>query len=343
MSHTNSTTSKRHFKHLSPFQRGQIELLLRQCLPKTQIAKFVGISRSTLYYELKRGTVLYQNSDLSTKHVYFADTGQLIYNQRKANCRKPYKFLQAQPFLSYLQTQILSKKLSPDAVRGYAAKHSLFSVILSTKTIYNYIDKGLLTVKNIDLPLRVRLKLKHRTSREHRRLFGKSIDERDQSVSCRSDFGHWEIDTIVGKRSSGPVLLSLDERLTRKRHLIKIPGKTASAVRDGLRSIIQSYGEPSKIFKSITSDNGSEFAKLTEDFSDITVYYAHPYSSFERGTNEKQNSLVRRFLPKGKRFDGISDAQIAHIEHWINHLPRKILDYDCADSVFHSFISSSMS
>ena len=106
------------------------------------------------------------------------------------------------------------------------------------------------------------------------------------------------------------MLLSLDERLIRKRHLVEIPSRSSDAVRVGLEKIAELYGE--SVFKSVTSDNGSEFVDLGRYLPKSTkVYYAHQYSSYERGTNEKQNSLVRRFFPKGKSLDNITDEQVA--------------------------------
>ena len=144
----------------------------------------------------------------------------------------------------------------------------------------------------------------------------------------------------MGKKESSSVLLSLDERLTRKRHLVKIPSRSSDAVRLGLEKIAELYGESFEtVFKSVTSDNGSEFVDLGSCLPKSTkVYYAHPYSSYERGTNEKQNSLVRRFFPKGKSFDNITDEQVAFVEQWINNLPRKIFNYHCSDFIFNSVL-----
>ncbi len=124
--------------------------------------------------------------------------------------------------------------------------------------------------------------------------------------------------------------------MTRKRHLVKFPSRTGEAVRLGLEKIAKYYGESfESVFKSVTSDNGSEFVDLGRYLPKSTnVYYAHLYSSFERGTNEKQNSLVRCFFPKGKSFDLITDDQVAFAEHWISNLPRKIFNYRSADSFF---------
>lgn len=336
MSHIHSTTSCRSFKHFTPVQ---IQALLRLNVPKTHIAKQLGISRSTLYYKLQRGTVEQLTTNRTVKHVYFADTGQLTYEQRRKNSCNPFKYARIQPFLDFVTEQILTNHLSPDAARGLAVRQQLFDEVVSTKTIYHYITLQLIPVKNMDLPLRVRRRPAHTTGRVRRRTYGKSIDERGEGVAERKEFGHWEMDTIVGKRQKGPVLLVLDERVSRKRHMIKIAEKTAQAVKDGLQAILGLYPAAVKIFKSITVDNGSEFAHLTEDFSDIAIYYTHPYASHERGTNEKQNSLVRRFIPKGTNLDSITLATIANIEQWINQLPRKLFDYDCAKSIFSSYLS----
>ena len=188
----------------------------------------------------------------------------------------------------------------------------------------------------------MRVKRKSRTDKckQNKRLFGMSIEEISDEVNNRNVFGHWEIDTIVGKKESSPVFLALDERLTRKRHIVKIPSRSSDSVRLGLEKIAELYGESFEtVFKSVTSDNGSEFVDLSRYLPKSTkVYYAHPYSSYERGTNEKQNSLVRRFFPKGQSFDNVTDEQVAFVEHWINNLPRKIFNYHSADFIFNNVL-----
>ncbi len=154
--------------------------------------------------------------------------------------------------------------------------------------MYNYIALSLIKVKNIDLPLRVKIKTKSGKDIKNRCIYGESIENRTNEINERLDFGHWEIDTVIGKRESSPVLLTIDERVSRKRIIIKIASRTSSDVRDGISKIINQYGELSpKIFKSITSDNGSEFSELSKAMPFADIYYAHPHSSFERGTNEK--------------------------------------------------------
>jgi transposase, IS30 family len=340
MSQKHSTIQRRSFKHLTSFQRGQIEALLAQKVPKFQIAIQVGIARSTLYQELKRGTVCQRRSDLTTYEKYFAQTGQIVYNTNRLACRKPLKLVAAQAFLEHLEQELLIHKHSPDTVYGRAVYKGRFSSLICTKTIYNYIDLGLLKVKNIDLPLRVKRQHKSHHCRQNRRILGTSIEERPESINNRSIFGHWEIDTVVGKRNAGEVLLTLDERMTRKRHILKISGKNKEAVAIGLEKLKKHYGSDfEKIFQSITSDNGSEFSGLTEELSKTAVYFAHPFSSGERGTNEKQNSLVRRFIPKGKDMANVTEYIVNKVEEWINELPRKMFGYRSPKELFDEQLS----
>ena len=173
------TTGKRTFQHLTKEKRAQIEILLRQGLAKTQIAKAVGIARSTLYRELARGTVEQLDSELRVHHVYFSDTGQRVYEENRKNSRPPLKLMKAQKFILYAEQMMLQEKMAPDPLCGRARLEGNFDETVCAKTLYNYIDQGLLRVKNIDLPLRVRRKRKLSRLRKHRRCYGESIDEAD--------------------------------------------------------------------------------------------------------------------------------------------------------------------
>ncbi len=333
------TTGKRTFQHLTKEKRAQIEILLRQGLPKTQIAKAVGIARSTLYQELVRGTVEQMDSELRVYRTYLADTGQCVYEENRKNSRPPLKLMKAQEYILYAEQRMLQDKMAPDPLCGRARLEGNFDETVCAKTLYNYIDQGLLRVKNIDLPLRVRRKRKASRLRKHRRCYGESIDERPLEVESRETFGHWEIDTVIGSADSSEVLLTLDERMTRKRHIVKLPAKTAKAVEEGLKQLRKEYGKTwPKVFRTITCDNGSEFASLSELFTDTKIYYAHPYSAWERGTNEKQNSLIHRFFPKGKSFTSVSEEAIKLVEDWINNLPRKFLEYHSPYKISNSVL-----
>lgn len=339
MSENNYTTKRRKFKHLTKEKRAQIEILLRRGVAKTEIARAVGISRSTLYNELNRGTVEQIDSELRHYRRYFWDAGQRVYEKHRRNSRPCLKLAKVFEFVKYAEEQMLGKKLSPDAICGRARLEGRFPQTVCAKTLYNYIDQRLLKVRNIDLPLKVRRKTKCDRERQAKRQYGMNIHERPGIVETREEFGHWEIDTVIGRKETSPVLLTLDERLTRRRHIVKIPSRTAAAVREGMEKIASLYGSSfTKVFKTITSDNGSEFAALSKIVPGVDVYYADPYSSYQRGTNEKQNSLIRRFIPKGHSFDDISDDTVAAIEDWINRLPRKIFNYRSADEIFKSVL-----
>ncbi len=162
----------------------------------------------------------------------------------------------------------------------------------------------------------------------------------------RTEFGHWEIDTVLGKRAKEAALLTLTERQTRREIIYKIGGKDASEVRQALTSIQETFGETfSTIFKTITSDNGSEFADLSDSLkeSETEVYYTHPYTSSERGTNERHNGLIRRFIPKGKSMEDIPLEVIQHVETWCNTLPRKILGYQTPEERFQEEVQKQAS
>lgn len=338
MSNTDYTTKSRKFHHLTEIQRGEIQALVKLKVPKVQIAIKVGISRSTLYEELKRGTVTQMNSDLTTRAEYFAETGQIVYEKNRQKCRKPFKIGKAKEFVEYAEEKIIKEKLSPDTVAGYAKKHKLFEETVCTKTLYNYIDNGLIKVKNIDLAQKVRRKPKKKYNREHLKKLGESIELRPESIEDREEFGHWEIDTVLGKSEADEVLLTLDERKTRKRYIMRLPAKKAQCVNEALKILKEQYADKfAQVFKSITADNGSEFADLSE--IGVPVYFAHPYSSWERGTNERQNGLVRFFIPKGKPISQVSDRTIKRAEEWINKIPRKLFNYSSSAELFEEEIS----
>lgn len=339
MTQSHYTTKHIKNKHLTIKERAQIELLLRQGVKKAEIARLIGIPRSTLYNELNRGTVEQMDTQLRVRKEYFAESGQSIYMKNRENSRNPYKFAKAYNFIKYAETEILEKKYSPDVVYGKAKKEEKFDVMVCTKTLYNYIDAGLMRVKNIDLPLRVKIAGKSRKCRKNRRVMGESIEKRPEKVNERNEFGHWEIDTVVGTRNRSAVLLTIDERVTRQLITVKIPSRSSEAVSEAVKKIVAQFGDKAdKVFKSITADNGSEFATLSDAVPFANVYFAHPYSSFERGTNEKQNCLIRRFFPKGKSLENVSDDTVRAAQDWINALPRKIFDYSCSDDLFHQFM-----
>lgn len=176
---------------------------------------------------------------------------------------------------------------------------------------------------------------------------GESIEQRPEEIDEREEFGHWEGDTVYsgkGKRKTTRALLTLTERKTRKEIIIAIPNRKAETVVKALDALERKLGARRfrAIFKSITFDNGTEFAAAEElerscvnkRLPRTKVYFCHPYSSWERGTNENTNGMIRRWFPKGTNFAAVTNAQIAQAENWINNYPRKILGYKSSEIVF---------
>ncbi len=341
MDYTNYTMDSRKQKHLNLQERVVIELRLKDGYSAYKIAKELKRPINTILNEIRRGTVS-QIKNKRNVRMYFADTGQAIYENHRKNCGRKNRRIVCDKFISHVCDEMRKKTWSIDAGIGSLLKSGQFKYIetVCTKTFYSYVDQGLTEVRNIDLPLKVRRNTKKSRVRANKKKLGTSIEERSSSIESREEFGHWEIDTVIGEKSNNDnVLLTIAERKTRKFIVRKIADKSALAVMAELDKIRKECGEYfSTVFKTITSDNGSEFASLSniENETDTTIYFTHPYSSFEKGTNERHNGLIRRFLPKGTRMANCSIDTIAFVENWCNTLPRKILDYQTPDELFAS-------
>ena len=257
----------------------------------------------------------------------------------RSSCGRKPKYIDVGEFLKWADHKMLKDKWSPDACVGYAKENRLFpsSEIPSTKSLYNWINKSLMKTKNIDLLEKVKRRNKNsmRRTRQNKKKLGISIEERPDKIQTREEFGHWEIDTVIGKKKkTDPVLLTLVERKTRYEKLIKIHGKTPDAVDLGLDFLKDKTQLNKEIFKSITSDNGSEFSSLSELAEYVDIYFCHPYTSWERGTSECQHKLIRRFIQKGTSLEEVSKEKIYRINEWMNNLPRKIFNYQSAKEEF---------
>src|SRR5699024_797902 len=167
-------------------------------------------------------------------------------------------------FNAYAEKKILKENWSPDAVVGYARKHDKFPYIPSTKTLYNWIDEGRLSIINMDLAMKLRRTTKKSKSRAHKRKLGKSIEKRPEHIDNRKEFGHWEIDTVLGHKSKDEALITLIERKTRHKIIRRISSKTASAVTKAMTEIFNEFEDVKSVFRTITADNGSEFSELSD-------------------------------------------------------------------------------
>jgi len=265
------------------YERGKIAALHEEGKSIRYIAKQLRRAPSTISREIKRGTTIQLRSDLTTYETYFPETGQAVYEKRRKNCGARRKLSSAAEFIKYAEGKMLQKRAwSPDAIVGSCKKDTGWEgkPMVCTKTLYNYIDSGLLKVRNIDLLQKTRRKPRDKTKkREQKREMGKSIDLRPKEAETREEFGHWETDTMVGKRSNDGVLLTLTERKTRHQHIFSLESKTRESVREAFAMLKASYGELfEEVFKSVTADNGSEFSDLSKILEELKseAYFAHP-------------------------------------------------------------------
>lgn len=343
MDYPNNNTELRKNKHLNFEERMLIQLRLKDGFSPYKIAKELKRPINTILNEIRRGTTT-QIKQEKYVEVYLADTGEAIYKKHRINCCRTFKRLECSDFINYTVDKIKNHSWSPDACVGEAIANGRFkrSQMVCTKTLYNHIDLGLLDIKNTDLPMKLRRNTKSTRVKKHKKKLGSSISDRPVEINTRHEFGHWEIDTVIGQKSNNDnVLLTIVERKTRYAMVVDIIAKTAEAVADALNRVRSLFGKQfSQAFKTITGDNGSEFANLStlEIETDTKVYFTHPYSSFEKGTNERHNGLIRRFIPKGKRISDYTSDDIAFIEEWMNTLPRRILNYKTPEELFEAHL-----
>jgi transposase, IS30 family len=345
MALAHSTTTPRSFTHLSDTERGEISAYKKIGLSLRAIASKTGRDVSTISREIKRGSVTQLETDRRVVTKYFPDVGARLYQENRQRCGAPSVIMKSWDFLRFAEEKILVDHWSPDAAVGFAQRTSAFqeTFIPCTKTLYNWIDQGKMKVINLDLAMKLRRSTKKGKPRVNKRILGDSIDLRPDTVESREEFGHWEIDTVIGQKSNDDALLTLIERKTRKEVMIRLPAKDSDSVTSAVKVILLSYGDRmSHVFKSITADNGSEFSDLAELGTDkeISVYFSHPYASYERGTNEPHNGRIRQFIKKGQPIHTYSDEKIEQVESWLNQLPRKILDYLTPDEAFAQCLDS---
>ena len=323
MDNPNCNTEHQKYQHLTSEERHEIEVRLKDGWSVYRIAKHLSRPYNTIANEIKRGTVSLYNGKVTR---YKADEGRKVYLEHRKNSRRNYRCLETVAFLRYVEQQFKNAKWSFDSTVGYAKKHHLYTEkeMVCTKTLYNYADLGLINIKNIDLPEKISRNTKVKKNRLNKKKLGKSIEERPKEIDTREEFGHWDqVMTIV-------------ERKYRKSIWLKVRDHSAEAIDEALKRLFSEYGDKYReVFKSITGDNGSEFANLSElESKGVPVYFTHPYTSCEKGTNECHNRMLRRFIPKGKSIDDYSADDIMFFADVINNLPRKILDYHTPDELF---------
>jgi IS30 family transposase len=360
MNQCDCITNEKKGKHLTLEERKIIERMWRLGKSVKEIAELLGRDKTTIRREIQRGTVflLKENTNYNKSPecpefievgVYRYDVGQRVYKENREKCRYEGKKTKCESLVKYVEEKVKGegkKKLSPDEAIGYARVNNLFpGQYISTKTFYRWIYEGVVNVNILDLLRKAGLKSrKESNSNEHKKKLGKSIELRPNIVDGREEFGHWEGDLIVGANKES-YLLTLVERKYRVCFIFKIENRESIHVVKVIDMLEEKYGKHFKdIFKTITFDNGSEFSDSVRMERDgrIDVYYAHPYSSYERGSNENLNGIVRRFYPKGSCFKDLTERDIEEVVNFINSMPRKILGYKTSMELWEMEINAIM-
>lgn len=340
---SNSSTRTRTFKHLTAEQRGIIQAMHQAGHTQEEISETIGVNQSTISRELKRGKTRQMDYNGRYYDIYLAESGSRVYKDNRKNCQT--KGLQAfsLAFLKALEKALLTKKekrrYSVDTfVHIYQREHPLERVPC-TKTVYQWIDQGLLAIKNIDLPMKTRMRKRKAASKpkgQNTKMLGRSIDLRCESVLSREEFRHWELDLVIGKQTKGePVIITLLERKTRKYLTKKVWSKCADSIQTAVKSMIEIEGKDR--FKTLTTDNGSEFSTLSlleSEVEDLQVFFAHAYSAWEKGSNERHNRMLREFIPKGKSLKDLKYKDLALYTQAINNRFRKCLNYQCPNDLY---------
>lgn len=338
------TRERKKGEHLQPEDRGKIQVLRRRGCSLREIAAEVNCSPSTVSYELKRGTPP-RKGNRGRAPGYSAKRGQAVYKRNRQRCVKAHKIDQCRPFSNWVAKQVRKHKWSLDASVGRAKLLGLFKQeeMVCTKTLYNELAAGNLPLSLFEVPQVLKRKKNKPKNRVNKRPKGRSIEERPSIVDERTELGHWEVDTVVGHRQGKEaVVLSLVERVTDNYIALHIPGRTSEAVMTAMAGLQHEYGDKfSTVFKSFTADNGSEFEHLSRlEQWGSKVYFAHPYSSWERPQNERHNGILRRFIPKGVSMERYTPQDVLFFADGMNGLPRKRLGYSTPEELFEAFLDS---
>ena len=345
MCQQNNNTKSKKGKHLEYSERQSIERWFnRDKRTKLEIAELLDRTEKTIRNEIKRGLVKNLTTELIEIWVYSADVAQQKYEYYLKAKGPKLKIDNDYELKEYVEKSIKEDKKSPEVIAKEIKKMN-FKTKMCARTIRNNIYAGdIYDIKSTDMIYNKEYKDENKEKRVCEKVPPeKSIDYRPEEANTREAYGHWEGDLVIGTKKRGAVLFTLTERKTREEIIVKIPGKKAEYVAQALDLIERRY---KKIFytkfKTITFDNGGEFRNwksLEKSYDNrrktarTQVYYAHPYRSGERGSNENANRLIRRFIPKGIDITPISEEYIQKIEDWINNYPRAMFNYKSTNEI----------
>ena len=313
------------YKQLTSEQRYTISVLLQNRTKQKDIAKAINVSVSTVSREIRRNS--------GVRRHYNWETAQA--NAVQTRRRKPGNRSVDKDVMEEAKRLLITEQWSPEQISGVLAKDGKY---ISHETIYRMIRKD--KAEGGTLYKHCRHKLKHRT----RPVGGKrisipnrtSISERPTEADGKR-FGDFEMDTIVGRGNHGAIV-TLIERSTNMLFMRKL--KNGKNAKELARTVIHLLSPFKDHIKSITTDNGTEFAcheMITKSLG-VTIYFADPYASWQKGAIENANGLIRQYVPKKETFEHISQQQITKYSKKINMRPRKKLDFKTPQDCFYELI-----
>ena len=301
------------FQQLTYEQRCQISVLNNSKSSQRQIAELVGVSQSTISRELKRNT---------GERGYRYKQAQSMFENRRNKACKVTKM--TKKMITNIEKKIRIE-WSPKQISGWLLDEK--SLLLSHETIYLHIWKDKRSGGDLYTYLRRKGKKydKRRNGKSSRGQIKNriSIDDRPKVVDQKERIGDWEIDTVIGKGHSG-ALVTIVERVTKFTLAKQVSNKTAEKVTQATIELLRPYKD---IVQTITADNGKEFAyheKISEAL-ETDVFFAHPYSSWERGLNENTNGLLRQYFPKSTDLKNVTQKEVRHAVNRLNTRPRETL------------------
>ncbi|QNR82508.1 IS30 family transposase [Piscirickettsia salmonis] len=319
------------YRHLNEKDRFYIEQRLSEGDSLRSIARALGFSPSTISREIKRHT------PIDFKGLYCHRLTSRCAQEKRANAKQGQAFQQISEEEKMLIHQRLSTHTSPDVISQELIREH--DIQVSESTIYRYIyddrEQGGELYKNLPhsgKPYKKKVNRGDQIKIPNR----VGIEQRPAIADEKTEFGHFEIDTVVG-RDHQSYLLTLVDKANKMCCIRKMPNKQAKTVINTFMNVV---GSTFFDFKTITSDNGTEFAghEAISKITEADFYFARPYRSCDRGLNEHTNGLIRRFLPKGTDFNEVSDKEIAKIEHTLNTRRRASLNYRSPNHVFLEYL-----
>lgn len=304
------------YHHFTTFERGRIQELLSLGYSHRSIAQKLHRHRSSVDREVRRNA-----SSMS----YVGEAAQSTYDTRRKRSKPKGKYAAA---LATVITDKLLATWSPEQIAN-----TVTLGIVSFKTIYNWLYWGLLPAIDVQ---NLRHKGKRRKAEKRGKFsMGTPISERPKEVKSRNIFGHWELDSMVSSRGeSKGCFATFVERKSRLYTAFKTPDRTAISMQEAITMLYHTL--PKGAFKTGTTDRGKEFACCTavQDQLGLTLYFADAYSSWQRGSNENSNGLLREFYPKKTNLALVPQEELTHNLFLINSRPRKCLGWKSPIQVF---------